>query len=174
MALFARGQYGYSKFEESFFDELSYNDFQSLVLRNSGQDWIRSSIKDATLTSLMRGSGLDFQEHNAVSTYINGEYWGLYNMREKNNEHMLASKHNIDADEITILTNNAEVLEGSNNDYNNLMDYVASIDLSIDANFEYVIERVDLVNYALYQASTKTHWWHVFVVFNTINLNFSL
>ena len=162
LALFARGQYGYSKFEESFFEELSYDDFQSLVLRNSGQDWIRSSIKDVTLTSLMRGSGLDFQEHNAVSTYINGEYWGLYNMREKNNEHMLASKHNIDADEITILTNNAEVLEGSNNDYNNLMDYVASIDLSIDANFEYVIERVDLVNYALYQAANvyynNTDW----------------
>ena len=105
LALFARGQYGYSKFEESFFEELSYDDFQSLVLRNSGQDWTRSSIKDITLTSLMRGSGLDFQEHNAVSTYINGEYWGLYNMREKNNEHMLASKHNINADEITILTN---------------------------------------------------------------------
>ncbi len=103
LALFARGQYGYSKFEESFFEELSYDDFQSLVLRNSGQDWTRSSIKDITLTSLMRGSGLDFQEHNAVSTYINGEYWGLYNLREKTNEHMLASKHNIDADEITIL-----------------------------------------------------------------------
>lgn len=162
LALFARRQYGYSKFEESFFDELSYNDFQSLVLRNSGQDWIRSSIKDATLTSLMRGSGLDFQEHNAVSTYINGEYWGLYNMREKNNEHMLASKHNIDADEITILTNNAEVLEGSNTDYNNLINYVASIDLSIDANFEYVRDRVDLENYALYQAANiyynNTDW----------------
>lgn len=162
LALFARGQYGYSKFEESFFEELSYDDFQSLVLRNSGQDWTRSSIKDITLSSLMRGSGLDFQEHNAVSTYINGEYWGLYNMREKNNEHMLASKHNIDSDEITILTKNAEVLEGSNTDYNNLMDYVASVDLSVDANFEYIRERVDLVNYALYQAANiyynNTDW----------------
>ena len=35
LALFARGQYGYSKFEESFFEELSYDNFQSLVLRNS-------------------------------------------------------------------------------------------------------------------------------------------
>jgi hypothetical protein len=162
LALFARGRYGYSKFEESFFEELSYNDFQSLVLRNSGQDWVRSSIKDITLTSLMRGSGLDFQEHNAVSTYINGEYWGLYNMREKNNEHMLASKHNIDADEITILTMNAEVVCGSNSDYNNLISYVSSVDLTVDANFEYVKERVDLENYALYQAANiyynNTDW----------------
>ena len=156
LALFARGQYGYSKFEESFFEELSYDDFQSLVLRNSGQDWTRSSIKDITLTSLMRGSGLDFQEHNAVATYINGEYWGLYNMREKTNEHMLASKHNIDANEITILPG------GDYTDYNSLIDYVASIDLSVEANFEYVKDRVDLVNYALYQAANiyynNTDW----------------
>ena len=156
LALFARGQYGYSKFEESFFEELSYDDFQSLVLRNSGQDWTRSSIKDITLTSLMRGSGLDFQEHNAVATYINGDYWGLYNMREKTNEHMLASKHNIEANEITILPG------GDYTDYNSLIDYVSSIDLSVEANFEYVKERIDLVNYALYQAANiyynNTDW----------------
>ena len=162
LALFARGKYGYSKFEESFFETLNYTDFQSLVLRNSGQDWSRSSIKDITLTSLMRGSDLDFQEHNSVATYINGDYWGLYNMREKNNEHMLASKHNIDADDITILTNDAEVLEGDNSDYNTLIEYVSAVDLSVDTNFEYVSDRIDLTNYALYQAANiyynNTDW----------------
>ena len=162
LALFARGKYGYSKFEESFFETLNYTDFQSLVLRNSGQDWSRSSIKDITLTSLMRGSGLDFQEHNSVATYINGDYWGLYNMREKNNEHMLASKHNIGADAITILTNDAEVLEGDNSDYNTLIEYVSAVDLSVDTNFEYVSDRIDLTNYALYQAANiyynNTDW----------------
>ena len=162
LALFARGKYGYSKFEESFFETLNYTDFQSLVLRNSGQDWGRSSIKDITLTSLMRGSDLDFQEHNSVATYINGDYWGLYNMREKNNEHMLASKHNIDADDITILTNDAEVLEGNNSDYNTLIEYVSAVDLTVDTNFEYVSDRIDLTNYALYQAANiyynNTDW----------------
>ena len=162
LALYARGQYGYSKFEESFFEELSYDNFQSLVLRNSGQDWTRSSIKDITLTSLMRGSGLDFQEHIAVATYINSDYWGLYNLREKNNEHMLASKHNIDADDITILTNNAEVVEGNNTDYNNLIYYIEAVDLSVNTNFEHVNERVDIENYALYQAANiyynNTDW----------------
>ena len=162
LALFARGKYGYSKFEESFFETLNYTDFQSLVLRNSGQDWGRSSIKDITLTSLMRGSDLDFQEHNSVATYINGDYWGLYNMREKNNEHMLASKHNIGADDITILTNDAEVLEGDNSDYNTLIEYVSAVDLTVDTNFEYVSDRIDLTNYALYQAANiyynNTDW----------------
>ena len=93
---------GIPNLNKPFFDYLSYNDFEAFVLRNSGQDWLKSNMKDIVLTSLMRGSELDFQEHNPVATYINGEYWGMYNMREKINEHMLASKHNLNSDEITL------------------------------------------------------------------------
>ena len=162
MSLFARAQYGDSKFEHSFFDQLPYDKFEAMVLRNSGQDWMRSSMKDITLTSLMRGSGLDFQEHNPVATYINSEYWGMYNLREKINEHMLASKHNVEADDITLLTNNAEEIEGSNDEYNQLISYVNSTNLSLDSNFEYVDEQIDLKEYAVYQASNiffnNTDW----------------
>tara|TARA_B100000787_G_C16196725_1_gene301450 strand:+ start:186 stop:3650 length:3465 start_codon:yes stop_codon:yes gene_type:complete len=162
LSLFARGQYGDSKFKHAFFNQLTYDKFQALVLRNSGQDWMRSSMKDIMLTSLMRGSGLDFQEHNPVATYINSEYWGMYNLREKINEHMLASKHNIDAEDITLLTNNAEEIEGSNEEYNQLINYISATDLSIDSNFEYIEQQIDLKEYALYQASNiffnNTDW----------------
>ena len=162
LSLFARGQYGDSKFEHPFFNELGYDKFQALVLRNSGQDWMRSSMKDIMLTSLMRDSGLDFQEHNPVATYLNGEYWGMYSLREKINEHMLASKHNVDADDITLLTNNAEEIEGSNEEYLQLIDYVSTTDLTVNSNFEYVNEQIDLTEYALYQASNiffnNTDW----------------
>lgn len=162
LSFFARGQYGDSKFEHSFFDNVTYNDFEAFTIRNSGQDWLRSSIKDIMLTSLMRGSELDFQDYNPVATYINGTYWGMYNMREKINEHMLASKHNIDSGSITLLTNNAETIEGDNEEYNQLIDYVENTDLSDDSNFEYIKDRVDLQNYALYHATNifinNTDW----------------
>ena len=162
LSFFARGQYGDSKFEHSFFDNVTYNDFEALTIRNSGQDWLRSSMKDIMLTSLMRDSELDFQDYNPVATYINGAYWGMYNMREKINEHMLASKHNIDAGSITLLTHNAEIIEGNNEEYNQLIDYIENTDLSNDTNFEYVKDQVDLTNYALYQATNifinNTDW----------------
>ena len=97
-------------------------------------------MKDITLTSLMRGSGQDFLEHNPVATYINGTYWGMYNLREKINEHSLASKHNINADDITLLTNNAEEIEGDNDEYNELINFINTNDLTIDSNFEYVAQ----------------------------------
>ena len=92
---------------------MDYSEFQSFILRNSGQDWLRSSVKDAALTSLLKGTGLDYQSYRPVVAYINGEYWGIYNMREKVNEHFIASKHNLDSDDIDLLTNNSELVHGS-------------------------------------------------------------
>ena len=54
---------------------------------------------------------------------------------------MLASKHNIDADDITLLSDNAEEIEGTNQEYLQLLDYINTTDLTIDSNFEYVSER---------------------------------
>ena len=64
LSFFARGKYGDPNFKHKFFDNLEYDDFESFVIRNSGQDWLRSNIKDIMLTSLMRGSEIDFQENN--------------------------------------------------------------------------------------------------------------
>jgi hypothetical protein len=162
LALFARGRYGDSEFNHSYFKHLNYTEFQSLVLRNSGQDWLKSSMKDIMLTSLMRGSDLDFQEHHSVATYLNGAYWGMYHLREKINEHMLASKHNLNANDITLLTNNAEEIEGSNASYQEIMQYVSNTDLSTDSNFEYIEQQIDIKEYALYQATNifmnNTDW----------------
>ena len=65
---------------------------------------------------------------------------------------MLASKHNLNSDEITLLTNNAEIINGDNEKYNQLIDYINNYDLSDDSNFEYIEDRIDLKQYALYQS----------------------
>jgi hypothetical protein len=86
----------------------------------------------------------------------------MYHLREKVNEHMLASKHNLNANDITILTNNAEEIEGSNASYQELMQYVRNTNLSTDSNFEYIEQQIDLKEYALYQATNifinNTDW----------------
>lgn len=153
LALYARKSYGDPKFEYPFFEEFNYNDFENVVLRNSGQDFLRSSIKDIAISSLMEGSGIDYQGYRPAATYINGEYWGMYHLREKVNEHTLASKFDINADDITLLTGNAQVVKGSNEEYIALMDYITNTNISNDYNFAYVEDQIDIKNYALYQAT---------------------
>ena len=161
-SIFARGKYGTSSINYKLFPDLDYSEFQSFILRNSGQDWLRTSVKDAAITSLLEGTGLDYQSYRPVVTYINGDYWGIYNMREKVNEHFIASKHGIDPDEIDILTNNSELVHGSTEDYDDLISYIKYNNLSPDANYKYVEDRVDIDNYIIYQVSQiyfNNHDW---------------
>ena len=146
---FARGQYGLSEFNYPFFSELNYSKFQSFTLRNSGNDWLKSQIKDAAVTSLMFGTDLEYQSHQSVASYINGDYWGLYKIREKVNEHFLASKANVDPNEIDILTNNAEIVHGTNEDYLNLRYFISENSLTIAANYEYVKSQIDIDNFII-------------------------
>ena len=95
LSIFARGRYGFSDIEYPIFPQLDYDKFEAIVLRSSGNDWMRTNIKDVIATSLMDGSGLETQAYRPSIVYLNGEYWGLYNIREKVNEHFLDDKINV-------------------------------------------------------------------------------
>ena len=153
LALFARERYGTEAIDYRFFPQRSYTTYRHLVLRNSGQDWMYTMLRDATLTGLMAGSGVDYTAHRPAVVYLNGQYRGLYNLREKVNEDFLATRHGIDPDAIDILEKDGEVIEGDGADYRALMDFVAASDLSIRENYEYVTERIDLENYLRYMVA---------------------
>jgi hypothetical protein len=153
LAIFARSRYGTNEIEYPLFPDLPYDEFQTLVLRNSGNDWMRTMVRDAVLTSLMEGSGLDYAAYRPTAAYLNGDYWGIYNLREKINEHLLASKHGVDADDVDLLEGNATVVEGSNTAYMALMQFVQRENLTLPANYANVESQIDIQNYITYQVA---------------------
>ncbi|MGB0449137.1 MAG: CotH kinase family protein, partial [Porticoccaceae bacterium] len=144
LSIFARSRYGFGKLEYPLFPELGYDRFESIVLRNAGNDWMQSNMRDVMATSLMDGSGLETQAYRPVAVYLNGEYWGFYNIREKVNEHFLDDKIDVDKSEINLLVANGEVSEGSNDSYNQLIDYVRDNSLVVQDNFNYVASQIDI------------------------------
>lgn len=153
LSTFARGRYGTDEMDYPFFPQLEYSTFQSLVLRNSGNDLFSSGMRDVVMTGLMENSHVDIQAHRSVASYINGEYWGLYNLREKVNEHFLASKHGVNENSIDLLEFNAAVIQGSNAEYLALMDYARDNPLEQRVHYDYLADRIDLDNYIQYQAA---------------------
>lgn len=162
LAIFARGRYGFSKLKYPIFPQLDYDSFESIVLRSSGNDWMRTNIKDVIATSLMDGSSLETQAHRSAVVYINGQYWGFYNIREKVNEHFLDDKINVDKSEINILTANGEVVEGSNDTYNELINSVSNNTLAVQSNYDFVASQIDIDNLITYQIANiyldNTDW----------------
>ena len=102
-ALFARGQYGESILNYKLFDELPFEEYESFVLRNSGNDWLSTMFRDGFMTSLVDDVDIDKQDYQPALLFINGEYWGIQNIREKVNEHFLAQHHNVNPDSVDIL-----------------------------------------------------------------------
>src|SRR5690606_24325784 len=98
LRIYARGEYGESYINYPLFPGLvgrstkePINEFKRLLLRNSGNDYRHTLLRDAFLQRLVRHLGLDYQEYRAATVFINGEYWGLMNMRERVDNRYIAS-----------------------------------------------------------------------------------
>ncbi|RMG31428.1 MAG: T9SS C-terminal target domain-containing protein, partial [Bacteroidetes bacterium] len=151
LSIFARRRYGTPDIDYPLFPDRPYTHFQALVLRNSGNDWLNTMMRDATLTSLMKGSGLDYQAYRPAVTYLNGQYWGFYNMREKINEHFLAAKHDLDPASLHIAEQNGKRIYGDNQDYLDLINFISATSLAQQHNYEQVAAQIDIDNYIMYQ-----------------------
>ena len=153
LSVFARNQYGTDEIDYPFFPGLPYDKFQAVVLRNAGNDWLNTNFRDAVLTGLLHDADIETQAYRPCATYLNGEYWGIYNLREKVNEHFIASKQQANPDEIDLLELDAAVIQGSNVDYLNLLAFTNNNNLSNDQLFAQVEAEMDIDNYILYQLS---------------------
>lgn len=153
LSLFFRSQYGDSNLKYPLFEERAYDKYEALVLRNSGNDWQRTMLRDLTLTGLMQHSNVDIQAGKQIATYLNGVYWGIYNVREKINEHYLAALHNVPSEDITILERESSVIFGDNQAYVALLNFIGSNSLSITSNYEKVEAEVDIDNFIQYNVA---------------------
>ena len=152
LAIFARKNYGTNSFNTKLFKQSDLTEFKSFVLRNAGNDFDIAYIRDGFMTDITSHLELDHQAFQPVATYLNGEYWGIYNMREKINEDFLEAHHGIDEDDFNILENEVEIVEGNNADYLELQSYLEQNNsLASTVNYSYVDERIDIINFIKYQ-----------------------
>ncbi|MBC8478830.1 MAG: CotH kinase family protein, partial [FCB group bacterium] len=152
LALYARGEYGASAFEYAFFENRPFDSYQALVLRNSGNDWESSMMRDGMMTSLIDNEDVDLQAYRPAAVYINGDYWGIHNIREKINEHFVAAHHDVDPDDIDLLENNGSPIHGDASNYNSLINFLNNEDITLDENYDYVKTLLDINSYVSYQA----------------------
>ncbi len=148
-SLSGRKRYGNPRIDYPLFGPDGLRDFRFLVVRNGGSDWARSYIRDALLSGLLVDTSwdLDVQAARPVRVYLNGQYWGLYHLREKINPRFLADHHKIDKDSLSLLEHQTTLKHGTTVDYRQLREYIISHDLSLPANFRRLGELMDIDNF---------------------------
>ena len=161
IALYARKAYGKDSFEFNPFPTRDYTEYQSLLLRGANSDFSATRLRDIVASSLAEGQGLLYQDHVIIQVYINGQYWGHYNLREKINKHFIAAYEGVTdeaaIDQIDILARTGTdrfTQHGDNEDWLELAEFCKTNDLNIPENLAYVEERLDIDNmftHAAYQ-----------------------
>lgn len=141
-------RFGVSSLKYRVFENRSIEKYDNLVLRSGSQDMMNSMMRDELGTSIMVDYGnVDAQSYKPVILYINGSYWGIYYLREKINDNFIEQHYNIDKKGTNIVRIEGRVDEGNSKDYNALLQYVKTHDLSITENYNYVKSKLDIDNY---------------------------
>ncbi|MBK8945969.1 MAG: CotH kinase family protein [Ignavibacteriae bacterium] len=145
--------YNSSALEYELFPGFDIKTFKSFILRNSGNDFQFTHFRDAMMQSLIKDLDIDYLEYRPAATYINGEYWGIYNIREKISEHYIANRHGVKADSIDMLEGNMEVIHGDSLHYEELINFISNNVLTTDEAYKYIDKKIDIDNCLLYFAA---------------------
>jgi len=140
-------QYGVSNATYPFFkDSISgIRTFKSLLLRPSGQDQLTSMIRDELIPSIIRGQvDVDYMEHCACALYVNGEYWGLYYIRDRFDEDYLVSKYGYTKGKVDLIKGQSRAQAGTISAYDELEAFARNNDLRIKENYEHMASLIDL------------------------------
>lgn len=148
--LYAKGDYGVNKFNHSFFNDYDYDSFKRIILRNSGNDGYKTMFRDAFIQQTVKHLNFEIQEYQPVILFVNSEYSGIYNIRERYDEHYFDRVFGIDEDELDFLENDGIVDVGDASHFWSMMSYLENNSLSDDTNFDYVTTLIDPVNYTDY------------------------
>jgi hypothetical protein len=153
LRIYARNVYGESRINYPIFPELPYSEFNRLILRNSGNDFGRTMFMDAAAQSLIRHLNVETQAYRPVIVYLNGEYWGIHNIRERYDRHYLERVYGVDPNNLDILTGRNLIDEGSDEHFLSMIDFIENEDLSNDEYFDQVKKLMDTENFLDYYSA---------------------
>ena len=113
---------GQNHLDYAFFPQKPYIRSKALLVRNGGNDsWSR--FKDPALTAIVQRSGidLDVQSTVQVAEYVNGQFRGILNLREPNNDKFVYANWGYDDEEIDAFENTT-FKNGTDEAFNRLLE----------------------------------------------------
>ena len=149
-----REEYGDKRLKYTLFpDNPELKKFKAFSLRNFGNNSGDDYVRDRIGTQMTEGLGVDYQRGRYVVLYYNGKYYGLHDLRERNNEYYYETKYGYDPNDIDLLDANNDAGAGSATDYKNMLSWLQSNELTSDANYQKIADQIDVDNYMNYMSA---------------------
>lgn len=161
LRIYPRADYGQSRIYSKLFDDVPYYEFNRLVLRSSGNDNDSTLLRDGLMHELVKDRSIDVQAYKPAIVLLNGEYWGIHNIREKFTDDYIDIKYNVKNTDLVMMTYDKALssrfkmdagVEKDRLHYEEMMEYIRSNDVRQEEHLEYVNTQMDLENFLEYVA----------------------
>ena len=157
LRLYARRLYGESRFHYRIFPDQDYESYNRLILRNSGNDFPNTMFRDAAIQAMVSHLDLDVLAYRPSVLFINGEYWGIHNIRERYDKHYLERVYGVDPENIDLLNYvhglAIAVREGDRDHYNSMVNYINTHGLTSAHHYNHIQTLMDVENFTDYNIS---------------------
>ncbi|MEO0469020.1 MAG: lamin tail domain-containing protein [Bacteroidota bacterium] len=156
-------KYGVSRINYPLFPGKEETNWSGFKLRSGGNYRHNRRIVDAVSHQIIDGAlDIDHQSSRHVALYLNGEYWGLYNIRDRMNKSYVEAHYpDINSDSLDLIKLPRadasfrhwiyeEVSEGDNQAYHAMEDFAVANSLNNPANYAYMKSVLDMDSYLDY------------------------
>lgn len=121
------------------------------MLRTSGSiDTNVTMLRDVFNQSLVADRHIETQPGEPCALFLNGEYWGLYNLQARYTEEYFKEKYGLSGDNVIMVKQDNRVTIGRDEDlelYRNLVSYAREADLSDPAAYREIGRMMDIQSF---------------------------
>ena len=161
----SKSKYGSKYFTANLFEELPFTEYRGFVLRNSGNDCVWTRLNDGFQHRLVdrfnevadNPTNVIHQAWRPVVAYLNGSYWGHYNLRERIDRYFICQHEGVDlslADNLDLLQASGKARFGSSSkEYSDMIKKARTLSPGKnEQDLQYILDRIDVDNYFDYMA----------------------
>ena len=134
--------------------------YKDIMLRNSGNDFGYSMLRDGFMQSLViKRMDIDAIAYEPAVCFMNGVYYGIQNLRERSNADFIYSNYGYSEEEVLII----DQIEIPNNpQYLQMLNFITNNDITIQTVYNQLCEMMEVdsyIDYMITQIFTGNYDW---------------
>lgn len=148
-----RKEYGAGKMPVPLIpDKPNIQSYEDVILRNGGSDNFSTHFRDAFMHNLMKSTHTDYMAYEPALMFMNGEFWGFYELRERQDEKYIENNHGISSGKVDFLSHEGSLFthSGSDTGFYNMYNYIMSANPLDPAFYTRANRMLDIENFVDY------------------------
>ena len=161
LRIYSRNPVGASTFAHRLFPEKDVDGYDTFLLRASGNDWGQTIFRDALVSDIASPTGIDRMSTRPAVVFIDGEYWGIHNVRDRIDEGYHFHHYGLGENDYTQLEiwsgatpSSAPIHDRGNpamlSDYEDILTRAAANEFAGAAGYASLEDRIDVGNFIDY------------------------